>query len=96
MNKQSDSKLNHNNISEKFIDQLYSLQFSFVDDKGNKMEVSESGFLGLLATGYKGLAMLRKKRGQTHLYYKFTKGKKLIRRNPRTRKNSPNRRNKPE
>ena len=67
------------NISEKFIDQLYSLQATFVDEKGNKLEIPESGFLGLMATGYRGLAMLRKKRGQTHLYYKFTKGKKLVR-----------------
>ncbi len=80
------TKTNQNNISEKFIDQLYNLQYDFRDEKGNKLEIPESGFLGLLATGYKGLAMLRRKRGQTHLYYKFTKGRKLIRQNPRTKK----------
>lgn len=69
-------------ISEKFIDQLYALNTQFTDENGNPIDVPDSGFLGLLATGYKGLAMLRKKRGQTHLYRKFTKGKKLVKRKP--------------
>ena len=69
-------------ISEKFIDQLYNIRADIIDENGNKMEIPESGFLGLLATGYKGLALLRKRREQTHLYAKFTKGKKLIRRKP--------------
>lgn len=68
-------------ISEKFIDQLYALDAQFYDETGKPIEVPASGFLGLLASGYKGLAMLRKKKGQTHLYKKFTKGKKLVRRN---------------
>jgi len=87
MSKELNSKTIPDKISEKFIDQLYSLQFNFVDEKGAKLDIPESGFLGLLATGYKGLVMLRKKRGQTHLYHKFTKGKKLIRRNPRKQNN---------
>jgi len=70
-------------VSERFVDQLYSMDFQVKDDKGNTMELSESGFLGLLATGYKGLVMLRKKRGTTHLYLKFTKGKKPMQRKPR-------------
>lgn len=70
-------------ISEKFIDQLYSLEVNFVDENGKPIEIPKSGFLGLLTTGYKGTAMLRKARGQTHLYKKFTKGKKLVRRNPK-------------
>jgi hypothetical protein len=86
MNKQPAQELSTDKISEKFIDQLYSQQFNFVDEKGNKLEIPESGFLGLLATGYKGLVMLRKKRGQTHLYKKFTKGKKLPQRHPRKNK----------
>jgi hypothetical protein len=73
------SEVNHS-ISDKFIDQLYALDTQFTDEKGNPIEVQASGFLGLLANGYKGLAMHRKKKGQTHLYKKFTKGKKLARR----------------
>ena len=73
-----DKKLAANHtISEKFIDQLYTPDLQFNDESGNPVEVQTSGFLGLLANGYKGLAMLRKKKGQTHLYKKFTKGKKL-------------------
>jgi hypothetical protein len=64
-------------VSEKFIDQLYTLDVQFTDENGKPIEIQNSGFLGLLANGYKGLAMLRKKKGQTHLYKKFTKGKKL-------------------
>lgn len=70
-------------ISEKFIDQLYALNTQFTDEYGKPIDVPDSGSLGLLATGYKGLTMLRKKRGQTHLYRKFTKGKKLVKRKPR-------------
>jgi len=65
-------------ISEKFIDQLYSMEVNFRDEHGNLIDIPESGFLGLLATGYKGLVILRKKRGQTKLYQKFTKGKRLL------------------
>ena len=83
MSKDPGTKIPPSKISEKFIDQMYNLQFNFVDEKGDQLEIPDSGFLGLLATGYKGLVMLRKKRGQTHLYQKFTKGKKLVRRNPR-------------
>jgi hypothetical protein len=72
-------------VSEKFVDQLYSMDFQAEDEKGNIMDVSDSGFLGLLATGYKGLVMLRKKRGTTHLYAKFTKGKKPIQRKKRAK-----------
>ncbi len=70
------------NISEKFINQFYSIQAEVYSPTGEKLEIPESGFLGLLATGYKGLAMHRKKQGLTHLYYKFTKGKKLPRKRP--------------
>lgn len=93
MKKQSIDKTKPANVSEKFIDQLYSLNYSITDEKGNEMEIPESGFLGLLATGYKGLAMLRKKRGQTHLYYKFTKGKRIMRKNPHAGKNPANKNN---
>ena len=96
MSQKTQIKSNKNNISEKFIDQLYSMSVGFVDENGKKLEIPESGFLGLLATGYKGLAMLRKKRGQTHLYYKFTKGRKLIRKNPGAKKSIPVRKNHPE
>ncbi len=96
MKNNSDTKAQHNSISEKFIDQLYSLQVDFTDEKGNKLEIPESGFLGLLATGYKGVAMLRKKRGQTHLYHKFTKGKKLVRRNPRANQDLSDKNKQPE
>jgi len=71
------------NISEKFIDQLYSMNVSFRDEHGNNMEIPDSGFLGLLAAGYKGVVMLRKKRGQIKLYQKFTKGKRVAKKNPR-------------
>ena len=87
MKKQPDTESKPVNISEKFIDQLYSLKYNITDEKGNELEIPESGFLGLLATGYKGLAMLRKKRGQTHLYYKFTKGKRVRHKNPNAGKN---------
>jgi hypothetical protein len=60
-------------ISEKFIDQLYSLEAVLTDEKGNKTELQKTGFLGLLAAGYKGTALIRKLRGQTHLYARFTK-----------------------
>ncbi len=70
-------------ISEKFIDQFYTIQADLVTENGEKIDLPESGFLGLLATGYKGLAMYRKKRGHTFVYSKFTKGKKLVRRNPK-------------
>lgn len=69
--------------SERFIDQLYSLDANFVDEKGNPVEIPESGFIGLLTTGYKGTMMLRKARNQTHLYKKFTKGRKLPVRKPK-------------
>jgi hypothetical protein len=69
-------------VSEKFIDQFYSIQADFINEKGEKIEITDSGFLGLLATGYKGLAILRKQRNHTHAYSKFTKGKKLVKRNP--------------
>ena len=77
-------------ISEKFIDQFYNINAEFLDENGNKIDIYDSGFLGLLATGYKGLAAIRKKRGHTHLYSKFTKGKKLIRRNPKNKPVSGN------
>lgn len=68
--------------SELFIDQLYSQEANFVDEKGEAVEIPESGFIGLLTTGYKGTMMLRKARNQTHLYKKFTKGRKLPSRKP--------------
>lgn len=73
-------------ISEKFIDQLYSLDTQFLDETGKPIEIPASGFLGLLASGYKGLAMLRKKKNQTHLYKKFTKGKTPVKRNPKSQR----------
>jgi hypothetical protein len=72
-------------ISEKFIDQFYSIQTDLMNEKGERIDIPESGFLGLLATGYKGLALYRKKRGHTFVYSKFTKGKKLVRRNPKSK-----------
>lgn len=84
MSKKISTKTSPKSISGKFIDQLYSIQADFVDEKGEKLDVPESGFLGLLATGYKGLALVRRKRGHTHVYSKFTKGKKLVRRNPKS------------
>jgi hypothetical protein len=83
MSKKTLPKADPKNISEKFIEQFYSVQAVFTDESGQKLDVPESGFLGLLATGYKGLALLRKKRGHTHVYSKFTKGKKLVKRNPK-------------
>ncbi len=84
MNKPPASKKKPTNtISEKFVNQLYNLNVDFTDEKGKKLEIPESGFLGLLATGYKGLIMHRKKTGHTKVYYKFTKGKKLVRRKPK-------------
>ncbi len=84
MNKHPVSKKKANyTISERFIDQLYNMNVDFVDEKGKKLEIPESGFLGLLATGYKGLVVHRKKTGHTKVYYKFTKGKKLVRRKPK-------------
>jgi hypothetical protein len=73
-------------VSERFTDQIYALDFSVKDENGNTIEIPESGFLGLLASGYKGLIMIRKKRGTTHLYSKFTKGKKITqkKRRPKT------------
>jgi hypothetical protein len=65
-------------VSEKFIDQLYSINADLQNEDGKLIEIPENGFLGLLATGYKGLSLYRKKRGITHLYSKFTKGKKII------------------
>jgi hypothetical protein len=88
----SKTKANTPTISERFIDQLYSLEVNFVDEKGKPLEVPESGFLGLLATGYKGTVMLRKARNQTHMYKKFTKGKKLP---TRKQKQPPNEAKKP-
>lgn len=85
MNKESTKSNTSPTISEKFVDQLYTLEVNFVDEKGEALEVPESGFLGLLTTGYKGTVMLRKARGQTHLYKKFTKGKKMIRKNPKAK-----------
>jgi hypothetical protein len=79
------NSLKNQDISAKFIDQLYSIEVNFTDEHGKPVDIPDSGFLGLLATGYKGLVMLRKKRGQTHLYQKFTKGKKIARRNPKAR-----------
>ena len=64
-------------VSEKFIDQLYSADTQFTEESGKPAEIPASGFLGLLAAGYRGIVMLRKKKNQTHLYSKFTKGKKL-------------------
>jgi hypothetical protein len=71
-------------VSERFVDQLYSMDFQIKDEKGNAMEINNRGFLGLLATGYKGLVMMRKKRGTTHLYSKFSKGKNPIQKKPKT------------
>jgi hypothetical protein len=75
-------------VSERFVEQLYSMDFQVKDENGKDIELSNTGFLGLLATGYKGLVMLRKKRGTTHLYAKFTKGKNPIQRKQRP-KNTP-------
>ncbi len=85
MVKRQSEKTIQKSVSEKFIDQFYSIQAELYSENGEKLDVPESGFLGLLAIGYKGLAIHRKKRGYTHIYYKFTKGKKLIRRNPKLR-----------
>lgn len=62
-------------VSERFIEQLYSMESTFTDEEGKGIEIPKSGFLGLLATGYRGTVMLRRQRGQTHLYKKFTKGR---------------------
>jgi hypothetical protein len=83
MTDKSKSPVIKKSVSEKFIDQFYSINTEFIDNDGNKIDIKDSGFLGLLATGYKGLAMIRKKRGHTHVYAKFTKGKKLVRKNPK-------------
>ncbi len=74
-------------ISEKFIDQLYALNTQFTDENGKPVDIPASGFLGLLAAGYKGLVMLRKKKDQTHLYQKYTKGKKLVKRHHKQKNN---------
>ena len=74
-------------ISQKFIQQLYNMEVEFKDEKGNDLQVTKSGFLGLLAVGYKGLIMHRKRTGQTYLYNNFTKGKKLVK---RKKQNTPN------
>jgi hypothetical protein len=89
MNKESAKSDTSPTIAEKFVDQLYSLDIGFADENGKALEVPESGFLGLLTTGYKGTIMLRKARGQTHLYKKFTKGKKMVRRNPKAKPKAP-------
>jgi hypothetical protein len=83
MTKKAGTQNKSKSISEKFIDQFYSIRTELYDEKGQKIEVPESGFLGLLATGYKGLSILRNKRGQTHLYAKFTKGKKVMKNRPK-------------
>ncbi|MBN1950919.1 MAG: hypothetical protein JW801_06920 [Bacteroidales bacterium] len=83
MEKEKKTSAKQPTTSERFIDQLYSLDVNFVDEHGKPMEVPDSGFLGLLTTGYKGTVMLRKARNQTHLYQKFTKGEKLPQRRPR-------------
>jgi hypothetical protein len=68
-----DIKRQGRTVSEKFIDQLYQLDISFTDQDGNRIDIPENGFLGLLAAGYKGTVALRKRRGQSHLYAKYTK-----------------------
>ncbi len=73
-------------IAERFVDQLYMMDFPLVDENGNALEIPESGYLGLLATGYKGLVIWRKKRGTTYLYSKFTKGKQPVRRRQKREK----------
>ena len=76
MNKESTKSDTSPTLAEKFVDQLYSLDIGFVDENGKALEVPESGFLGLLTTGYKGTVMLRKARGQTIYTRNSPKGKR--------------------
>jgi len=48
------------NISLKILKNLYSVDFEILTPDNKKMKIPESGSLGLLALGYKGLIAWRK------------------------------------
>lgn len=50
--------------SKTILDNLLNADFEFINERGEKFEVSPKGSLGLLASGYKGLVAVRKKRKQ--------------------------------
>jgi len=50
--------------SKEIINDLINSDFTFKDKNGNIINVPKSGNLGLLASGYKGLIAVRKKRNK--------------------------------
>ena len=50
--------------SKEIINELISSDFTFKDENGNEIEIPETGNLGLLASGYKALIAVRKKRNK--------------------------------
>lgn len=50
--------------SKEIINNLINSDFEFKDEKGNIIDIPKKGSLGLLASGYKGLIAVRKKRNK--------------------------------
>ena len=50
--------------SKEIINELIKSDFVFKDENGNTIDIPEKGNLGLLASGYKGLIAVRKKRNK--------------------------------
>ena len=51
-------------FSKEIINELINSDFKFRDENGNEIDIPKSGNLGLLASGYKGLVAVRKKRNR--------------------------------
>ena len=64
------------NISERFIRQLYSDAAEFKTDDGTVFEVPADGSLGLLAMGYRGVIAVRKKKIEERKLEKLEKQEK--------------------
>jgi hypothetical protein len=50
--------------SKEIINNLINSDFEFKDENGNAIDIPKTGNLGLLASGYKGLVAVRKKRNK--------------------------------
>ena len=62
-----------NELARQLLEELFSQDYDFTDEKGEKFSVSPAGNLSLMTYGYKATIALRKARG-----WKFENGKLII------------------